>query len=130
MVGVARDEAVAADAVVGLDPLDHVHRERDPSDPRVASRACRLGRTSWMGRTAHVSRRRGCSIDLDEQSGAFPPIRSMYRMGRRACAGSGDDQTRQAVPLPRRSIAATEEIVDGGNCVRASCLAPAVAGTG
>ncbi len=29
VVGVAGDEAVAADAVVGLDALDHVHRERE-----------------------------------------------------------------------------------------------------
>ena len=33
MVGVAGDEAVAADLVVGLDALDHVHRKRQPRDP-------------------------------------------------------------------------------------------------
>ena len=36
VVGVAGDEAVAADVVVGLDPLDHVHRERQPGDPGFA----------------------------------------------------------------------------------------------
>ena len=36
VVGVAGDEAVAADVVVGLDPLDHVHRERQPRDPGPA----------------------------------------------------------------------------------------------
>jgi hypothetical protein len=34
VVGVAGDEAVAADAVVGLDALDDVHREGQPGDPR------------------------------------------------------------------------------------------------
>src|SRR6266508_5998704 len=36
VVGVARDESVAADVVVGLDALDHVHRERQPRDPGSA----------------------------------------------------------------------------------------------
>ena len=36
VVGVAGDEAVAADVVVGLDALDHVHRERQPGDPGLA----------------------------------------------------------------------------------------------
>ena len=36
VVGVAGDEAVAADAVVGLDPLDDMHRERQPRDPGLA----------------------------------------------------------------------------------------------
>ena len=36
VVGVAGDEAVAADAVVGLDPLDHMDRERQPGDPGLA----------------------------------------------------------------------------------------------
>ncbi len=36
VVGVAGDEAVAADVVVGLDALDHVHRERQPRDPGLA----------------------------------------------------------------------------------------------
>ena len=36
VVGVAGDEAVAADVVVGLDALDHVHRERQPGDPGFA----------------------------------------------------------------------------------------------
>ena len=40
VVGVAGDEAVAADVVVGLDALDHVHRERQPRDPRLCRRAC------------------------------------------------------------------------------------------
>src|SRR3712207_7088241 len=33
VVGVAADEAVAADPVVGLHPLHHVHREGQPGDP-------------------------------------------------------------------------------------------------
>ena len=36
VVGVAGDEAVAADAVVGLDALDDVHREGQPGDPGLA----------------------------------------------------------------------------------------------
>ena len=36
MVGVAGDEAVAADAIEGLDPLDHVNGERELGDPRRA----------------------------------------------------------------------------------------------
>ena len=38
MIAVARDEAVAADAVVGLDALDDVDRERQPRDPGRAGR--------------------------------------------------------------------------------------------
>ncbi len=33
VVGVAGDEAVAADTVAGLHPLDHVHREGQSRDP-------------------------------------------------------------------------------------------------
>ena len=36
VVGVAGDEAVAADVVVGLDALDHMHRKRQPGDPGFA----------------------------------------------------------------------------------------------
>ena len=36
VVGVAGGEAVAADAVVGLDPLDHVDREGQAGDPGSA----------------------------------------------------------------------------------------------
>jgi hypothetical protein len=36
VVGVAGDEAVAADVVVGVDTLDHVHRKRQPRDPGFA----------------------------------------------------------------------------------------------
>ena len=36
VVGVAGDEAVAADVVVCLDALDHMHREGQPGDPRLA----------------------------------------------------------------------------------------------
>jgi len=33
MIGVARDEAVSADIIIGLDALDHMHREGQPRDP-------------------------------------------------------------------------------------------------
>jgi len=36
MVGVAGDEAILADGIKGLDALDHVHRERQPGDPRLS----------------------------------------------------------------------------------------------
>ena len=38
MIGVAGDEPIPADQVVGLDPRDDVHRERQPRDPRRSSR--------------------------------------------------------------------------------------------
>ena len=37
MVGITRDKAVAADAVIRLHPLDYMHRERQPGDPRTAA---------------------------------------------------------------------------------------------
>ena len=50
-------------------------------------------------------------------------------MGRRASPGRGEDQTRQAVPLPSRSAVMTEErLSTGGNWRRLTRLAPAVAG--
>src|ERR1700724_1970057 len=36
VIAVAGDEAAAADAVVGLDALDHMDRERQSRDPRFA----------------------------------------------------------------------------------------------
>src|SRR5262249_20376301 len=35
-VGVASDEVITADTVVGLDALDHMHRERQPGNPGFA----------------------------------------------------------------------------------------------
>ena len=40
---------------------------------------------------------------LTSRCGFCPPIRLTYRIGRFASPGKGDDQTRQAVPLPSRS---------------------------
>src|SRR5690349_7751990 len=42
-------------------------------------------------------------------SQSVPLIRSMYCIGARASRGSGDDQTMQLVPDPRRSTTITDE---------------------
>ena len=60
VVGVAGDEAVAADVVVGLDALDHMHREGQPGDPGLAV-ALVLQVELGGGRVAARGfRRRGC----------------------------------------------------------------------
>src|SRR6516162_4612426 len=43
------------------------------------------------------------SLTSTSKCGFWPLIRSMYFIGARAAPGSGDDQTRQLVPIPRRS---------------------------
>ena len=60
VIGVAGDEAVAADVVVGLDALDDVHREGQPGDPGLAVALVlqvELGRWRVL---RPGSRRRGC----------------------------------------------------------------------
>ena len=66
VVGVAGDEAVAADVVVGLDALDHVHRERQPGDPRFA---VALVLQVELGRGRVVDARLGAEVvdGLDQQ---------------------------------------------------------------
>jgi len=49
MIGIAGDEAVAADIVVGLHPLDHVHRERQTGDPGFAFLFIFLGALQIIG---------------------------------------------------------------------------------
>jgi hypothetical protein len=74
VVGVAGDEAVAADVVVGLDPLDHVHRERQPGDPGLAVALVlqvELGRGRVVTR---VSAPRLLTV-LTSRCGFCPPIR-------------------------------------------------------
>ena len=51
VVGIAGDEAVAADAIIGLHPLDHMHGEWQTRDPWFPCALCPPGRTWWRQRS-------------------------------------------------------------------------------
>jgi hypothetical protein len=66
VVGVAGDEAIAADVVNGLDVLNHVHRERQPGDPRCT---VALVLQVELGRGGVIDARLGAQVvdSLDQQ---------------------------------------------------------------
>ena len=104
MVGIARNETVAADAVEGCDPFNTVHRKWQASDPWfsvlfVGEIELGGGRVLHLGFGSQVVR------GLDEQMRLLPAHQIDVAHGSAAAPGRGEDQTRQAVPLPSRSRA-------------------------
>ena len=106
MVGVAGDEPVPADPVDRLGALHHLDGKRQPGDPRRARGL--VGDVEAGGRRVltRVSAPRLLRAPVI-RCGFWPPIRSTYSSGAAVSPGSGEDQTRQAVPVPSRSMAWT-----------------------
>ena len=75
VVGVAGDEAIAADAVVGLDALNDMYREGQPGDPRLAGILVLQIELGGGGVLTRVSAPRLLTV-LMSRCGFCPPIRS------------------------------------------------------
>ena len=102
VVGVAGDEAVAADVVVGLDALDHMHRERQPGDPGFAVAfvlQVELGRGGVIdagfgaevvdGLDQQVRLLAAHQVDVAHLAAAHRRARAMTRPGRRCHCRAG-----------------------------------------
>ena len=107
MVGVTSDEAIAADAIIRLDPLDDMDGERQSRDPRFAV-ALVLQVELGGGCVLYAGVRSKVVDGLDKKMRLLPPIKSTNLICCRASPGSGDDQMRQAVPLASRSAGTME----------------------
>ena len=128
VVGVAGDEAVAADAVERLDPLDDVHRERQPRDPRPAGAL--VGQVERRrGRVRRrASRRRGCSSTAVSRCGFCRPSgRRSAAAGARRRAAATTRPGRRCRCRAGRLTMTDDRSSTRGNVAMRPRLAPAVA---